>query len=195
MVMDENKIFSATFNHVIPICVTDTDYNIIKANEAYWHFFGIGTPDAHGMMKCYDHRPGPSCHTENCPLRQILSGNTKFTCEPTKVKQGKRHYLIVTAKPLLDDEGNIAGVVEFFQDISERKEFEDEKQLLIKKLQESLEKVKLLSGFLPICAYCKKVRDDKGYWSQIESYIRDHSEAEFSHGICPDCVEKFKEQE
>jgi hypothetical protein len=44
---------------------------------------------------------------------------------------------------------------------------------------------------LPICASCKKIRDDKGYWKQIESYIRDHSEAEFSHGICPECAEKF----
>lgn len=57
-------------------------------------------------------------------------------------------------------------------------------------LQEALSKVKLLSGFLPICASCKKIRDDKGYWNQIESYIKDRSEAEFSHGICPECAEK-----
>ena len=190
--MDEQKIFAATFNHVIPISVTDTDYNIIKANDAYWDFFGAPNPDDQGNLKCYNHRPGPSCQTDKCPLQQILAGNNKYTCEPTKKKDGKMHYMIVTAKPLLDDDGNIAGVVEFFQDISERKEFEDEKQRLIKELQTSLDKVKLLSGFLPICAYCKKVRDDKGYWNQIESYIRNHSEAEFSHGICPDCVEKFK---
>ncbi|MCL7486915.1 MAG: cache domain-containing protein [Desulfobulbaceae bacterium] len=58
-------------------------------------------------------------------------------------------------------------------------------------LEEALSKVKLLSGFLPICASCKKIRDDKGYWNQIESYIRQHSEAEFSHSICPDCAEKL----
>jgi hypothetical protein len=62
---------------------------------------------------------------------------------------------------------------------------------LIAELQGALAKVKLLSGFLPICAACKKIRDDKGYWKQIESYIRDHSEAEFSHGICPDCAKKL----
>jgi hypothetical protein len=55
----------------------------------------------------------------------------------------------------------------------------------------ALLKVKVLSGFLPICASCKKIRDDQGYWNQIESYIRDHSEAEFSHGICPDCAKKL----
>jgi hypothetical protein len=48
-----------------------------------------------------------------------------------------------------------------------------------------------LTGFLPICASCKKIRDDKGYWEQVEVYIRDHSEAEFSHGICPECMKKL----
>jgi len=66
-----------------------------------------------------------------------------------------------------------------------------EREKLIIDLQEALAKVKQLSGFLPICASCKKIRDDKGYWQQVEEYIRDHSEAEFSHGICPDCAKKI----
>jgi AmiR/NasT family two-component response regulator len=55
-------------------------------------------------------------------------------------------------------------------------------------LQDALAKVKMLRGMLPICANCKKIRDDKGYWHQVEIFIRDHSEAELSHGICPDCM-------
>ena len=58
----------------------------------------------------------------------------------------------------------------------------------VAELSEAAEKVKLLSGLIPICASCKKIRDDKGYWSQVEVYIRDHSEATFSHGICPECA-------
>ena len=58
----------------------------------------------------------------------------------------------------------------------------------VAELSEAAEKVKLLSGLIPICASCKKVRDDKGYWSQVEVYIREHSEATFSHGICPECT-------
>jgi hypothetical protein len=58
-------------------------------------------------------------------------------------------------------------------------------------LQQALSEIKKLSGLLPICASCKKIRDDKGYWNQIETFIRDHSEAEFTHGICPDCAKKF----
>ena len=57
-------------------------------------------------------------------------------------------------------------------------------------LKEALSQVKILSGFLPICSSCKKIRDDKGYWNQIETYIGNHSEAEFTHGICPNCAEK-----
>jgi sigma-B regulation protein RsbU (phosphoserine phosphatase) len=69
--------------------------------------------------------------------------------------------------------------------------YQAEREQLLEKLQKALEKVKLLSGYLPICSSCKKIRDDKGYWQQIESYIRDHSDAEFSHGICPDCARKL----
>jgi len=58
-------------------------------------------------------------------------------------------------------------------------------------LQKALSEVKLLSGFLPICASCKRIRDDKGYWNRIESYIQQHSEAEFSHSICPECAERL----
>jgi len=67
----------------------------------------------------------------------------------------------------------------------------EEQARLIENLNAALANVKLLSGFLPICASCKKIRDDKGYWQQIESYIHEHSEAEFSHGICPDCARKI----
>lgn len=75
--------------------------------------------------------------------------------------------------------------------ITERKQTEEEREQLIAQLQEALAQVKTLSGFLPICASCKKIRDDKGYWNQIEEYIHDHSDAEFSHSICPDCSEKL----
>ncbi|MBI5248725.1 MAG: response regulator [Desulfomonile tiedjei] len=77
------------------------------------------------------------------------------------------------------------------QEVSERKKSEREKERLITELQQALVEVKKLSGLLPICASCKRIRDDKGYWRQIEAYIRDHSEADFSHGICPKCVKEF----
>lgn len=80
------------------------------------------------------------------------------------------------------------------RDVTERKQNEEKLTQLVQELREALRKVKLLSGFLPICASCKKIRDDKGYWEQMEIYIRNHSEAEFSHGICPECAEKLYPQ-
>lgn len=68
---------------------------------------------------------------------------------------------------------------------------EQERKKLIGDLQEALAKVKLLTGLLPICAGCKSIRDEEGYWHQVEAYIRDHSEAEFSHGFCPKCAHKL----
>lgn len=73
-------------------------------------------------------------------------------------------------------------------DVMERHETEIERSQLIEKLRVALEQVKQLSGMLPICATCKKIRNDEGYWSQIELYIMEHSEATFTHGICPDCL-------
>ncbi|MBA4394240.1 MAG: sensor with HAMP domain protein, partial [Desulfobacca sp.] len=60
-----------------------------------------------------------------------------------------------------------------------------------RRLQKALEEVRTLSGILPICSKCKKIRDDQGYWNQVEQYISKHSEAEFSHGICPECLKEL----
>ena len=72
-----------------------------------------------------------------------------------------------------------------------KSKMERERDELIRKLQAALAEIKTLSGLLPICASCKKIRDDKGYWNQIETYIREHSDAEFTHSICPDCIKKL----
>jgi hypothetical protein len=80
---------------------------------------------------------------------------------------------------------------ELKKEIAGHKKTEKEKEILIEELQEALKEVKTLSGLLPICASCKNIRDDKGYWAQMEVYISEHSEAKFSHGICPDCAEKL----
>ncbi len=82
-------------------------------------------------------------------------------------------------------------ILSSISDISARKRTEGEREKLISDLQEALTRVKQLSGLLPICASCKSIRDDRGYWTQIEAYLRDHSEVDFSHGLCPKCVKKL----
>jgi HAMP domain-containing protein len=85
----------------------------------------------------------------------------------------------------------IAGAIANSLLYDERRRILEERESLIRELQKALVEVKTLRGILPICASCKKIRDDRGYWNQIEAYVRDHSEAEFSHGLCPDCFEKL----
>ncbi|BDU75379.1 PAS domain-containing protein [Mesoterricola sediminis] len=103
-------------------------------------------------------------------------------------------FYITSVKPILDAAGQVASVVCISKDITARKKVEQERVELIRSLQAALQEVRTLTGLLPICSYCKKVRDDDGYWTQIESYIRSHSQADFTHGICPDCrTEHFHE--
>jgi AmiR/NasT family two-component response regulator len=78
-----------------------------------------------------------------------------------------------------------------FSDLMELRRLNADLQKLNKELQDALVEIKTLKGILPICATCKKIRDDEGYWHQVEVYVRDHSDAVFSHGICPDCLKEF----
>ncbi len=87
--------------------------------------------------------------------------------------------------------GDAHYIITFVRDISERKRNERERERLIAELQDALANIKTLSGLLPICSSCKKIRDDKGYWNRLETYIETHTEADFTHGICPDCARKL----
>jgi PAS domain S-box-containing protein len=106
-------------------------------------------------------------------------------------KDGTQGFHELFASLMRDGNGKPIGFRGIAHDITARKLAENEREKLINELQEALAEVKRLSGLLPICSHCKKIRDDKGYWNRIESYLRDHSNAEFSHGICPECAKKY----
>jgi PAS domain S-box-containing protein len=108
-----------------------------------------------------------------------------------KRKDGSEFPVSLSRSVIKDEKQNAVSMVGIVRDISQRKRAEEEREKLIKKLQAALADVKTLSGFIPICASCKKIRDDQGYWNQIEAYIQEHSGAEFSHSICPDCMKKL----
>ena len=107
-------------------------------------------------------------------------------------KDGHFIPVSVTVSPVKDTSGKIVGGSAISRDITLRKSDEAERFRLIEELTESLKQVRTLSGLLPICASCKRIRDDQGYWQQVETYIADHTNADFTHGICPDCMEKSK---
>lgn len=106
-------------------------------------------------------------------------------------KEGRSFVVEVSASNVTASSGLLVGRMASFIDITKKKEIEADREKLINKLQDALNKIKTLRGIIPICASCKKIRDDSGYWNQIEIYIKNHSEADFSHSICPECAEKL----
>ena len=136
-----------------------------------------------------DDRDALICKKEHHLLgnRPIFQSEHRIRC-----KDGSYKWILARGKEIeWTEDGKPMRVIGTHTDISVSKQQQQERERLIGELQKALEKVKQLSGMLPICSYCKKVKDDKGYWKQIETYIQDHSEAEFSHGICSNCAEKY----
>jgi CheY-like chemotaxis protein len=125
-------------------------------------------------------------------------------------REPKPYLIFVTAKARTQDivAGLSAGADDYIVKPFEREELRARVQVgfrmlelqaaladRVREVEEALARVKQLQGLLPICSYCKKVRDDQNYWQQVETYIEGHSDAQFTHGICPDCREKYVEPE
>jgi PAS domain S-box-containing protein len=106
-------------------------------------------------------------------------------------KKGDRKDLLVSSAIVRS--GGRTYFLTTYHDVTARRQSEREREKLIQQLQSALADVKTLRGLLPICGWCKKIRDDGGYYHRIEAYITAHSEAKFTHGICPDCAKKFEE--
>jgi PAS domain S-box-containing protein len=111
--------------------------------------------------------------------------------ESRQLKDGQTNWTWTTKVPLRDDSGQIVGLVGITRGINDLMKAQTARDNLIIELQNALADVKTLSGLVPICANCKQIRDDKGYWMQLESYIQERSQARFTHGICPACMKKL----
>jgi two-component system, cell cycle sensor histidine kinase and response regulator CckA len=125
-------------------------------------------------------------------LEMIKRGQPVESVETVHIrKDGQQTDVLLTISPIRDATGKVVGASTIARDITERKREEQLRLKLIQELTEALAQVKTLSGLLPICASCKKIRDDNGYWQQVETYIQKHANVDFTHGICPDCVKQL----
>lgn len=104
---------------------------------------------------------------------------------------GTWRWILERATPRRGPDGAFAGFVGSGVDITDRKHTETERERLVHELQHALGEVKTLRGLIPVCAWCKKIRNDQGYWSRMEEFIRANSEAVVSHGVCPDCARAY----
>lgn len=163
------------------ITVHDLQGNIIAWNRGAEKMYGY--TEAEALEMNIVHMVPPDIKIEAMEyLERIASGDIVESFETQRIsKDGKILDVWLVLTCLRDDSGAIDSIATTERDITEIKN----------ELRRKETEVKTLRGLLPICASCKQIRDDRGYWHQIESYIRDHSEAEFSHGICPKCAERL----
>ena len=107
------------------------------------------------------------------------------------IKSGALDYVVKSPESFADMPHTIARALREWTLLIESRKAVAAQTKLIAQLEEALSKVKTLSGLLPICSGCNKIRDDHGYWSQVEGYIQEHTDAQFTHGLCPDCIRKY----
>ncbi|MEE9914153.1 MAG: PAS domain-containing protein [Deltaproteobacteria bacterium] len=170
----------------------DLDGTIRECNDAFVEMIGY-TPEELETLTYRDITP-EKWHAVEARIheKQVFPrGYSDIYEKEYRRKDGTIFPVELRAFLLRDDSGSPLGTWAIIRDITERKQVERDRETLIVELQQAMKKVKTLSGMLPICSSCKKIRDDQGYWNQIESYISDHSGAEFSHGICPECAKKL----
>jgi PAS domain S-box-containing protein len=126
-------------------------------------------------------------------MERVKRGDRVGRSETARVRKGGRQIPVsVTISPMKNADGKIIGASIIARDITARRRDELERMKLIEELTDALARARTLAGLLPICANCKRIRDDQGYWQQVETYISQHSEAVFTHGICPECFKAHK---
>lgn len=172
-----------------PVIVYDTQHKITYINEAFELTYGWTREELLGGT--IDFVPSEEVTRTREAWQRTLNGEKIFFETKRKTKTGQVLDIQMKTAIIKDQNQKHTASIVIHRDVTIVKQTEREREQLIDVLEKALSEVKTLSGLLPICASCKKVRDDKGYWNQIESYIQSHSDAEFSHGMCPDCSEAF----
>jgi PAS domain S-box-containing protein len=174
------------------ILLLDVERNIVTCNQAFLNLFGYQKGEIEGRSIRIIHPSDESFHSFGKTAYPVIARSGFFRTEwGFTHKDGIIFPAETVTSAIKLPDGSITGYIAIIRDITERKGAEEEREKLIHELQEALANIKTLRGLLPICSHCKKIRDDKGYWNQIESYIRDHSGAEFTHGMCPECMKKL----
>lgn len=168
-----------------PCTIIDKSFSVIYENEAAKKIWG-----SNRGKNCYAIYHGRQSRCEQCHAAEVFADGLIHKNEKIHLHNGSERHLEITSTPLKDAKGEITAVVNISRDVSLRKMSEKGKEHLIRELQSSLAKTKRLTGLLPICSCCKKIKAENDAWQEIESYLRSHAEVEFSHTICPDCGEK-----
>jgi len=166
------------------ISIQDTNFKILYQNNKAKEIIGN-----HVGKYCFKVIESRDSICENCPLDLSFKDGKVRTVE--RLNPVKKDLILeITTSVIKDSTGKIMAGIEVVRDITKRKRLEEEREKLVLELKDALGKVKTLKGLLPICASCNKIRDEKNNWTNVDVYISDHSEADITHGYCPQCVNK-----
>jgi PAS domain S-box-containing protein len=180
--------------------VESTDDSIYLVNREYEYLFmnkqhisRLGVAESSYLGKKYGefHSPDEN-NTFVEKIDQVFRSGVSLQYQHRSLRNGK--YFLRTLSPIKDEHGMTTAVNIISKDVNELKKAEFERDKIIFELQEALTQIKTLKGLIPICAWCKKIRDDSGYWKQLESYLQEHSEADFTHGMCEECFKTMHEK-
>lgn len=173
--------------------IVDLNGFVIYSNRAVQEIYGYSPADFEGRHVNYMNVDPEFAERVILPS---VRETGKWTGElAARHKDGGAVPIWLTASMVKDKEGAPVAMVGVIKDITGLKAMEVEREKLIADLQEALARIKTLKGLIPICAWCKKARNDKGYWDNLENYVREHSSADFTHGICPDCIRELEREE
>jgi PAS domain S-box-containing protein len=172
-----------------PIFVKDQDHRLVQMNEAFCRFMGSTREKLLGQTGLELVTPEEAAVFVAKDDEVLNTGQESVSEEDATFADG-RSLVVVTRKTLYVNEKGERFVVGVVRDITERKRAAEERERLVEELRSALAEVRTLQQYLPMCSYCRKVRDDRNYWTQIENYITEHTGSMFSHGICPECYAK-----
>jgi PAS domain S-box-containing protein len=176
------------------------DLGRIFVNETFYEITGLTEEEARNFsLKIWLSKFHPDDRKQTIKILQSLfKGETKRMENEFRFQHPEKGWIWLYGIGRVierDKDGNPIHLVGVHQDITERKRIEEDREKLISELQKALKEIKTLRGILPLCSFCKKIRDDKGYWEQVDVYIHKYSEADISHSICPDCMKKHYPKE
>jgi len=169
------------------IMVVDEDAHLVDANLAAENLTGYTIAELKNMS-ITDLHDDVDLHAYHTYFDSIMAGEPTISEAKILKKDGtKVDTEFSSQRIVIENKPHMHTVA---RDVSERKQLEKAIYKERDKLKKALEEIKTLEGIVPICSFCKKIRDDKGFWNQVESYVAKHTEAEFSHSICPSCMKE-----
>jgi PAS domain S-box-containing protein len=185
-----NILHDAINSSMSGLIITNLCGDILYANLAFCNMFDYSSNEITGKKAADLFATREILSLSDVITRIDISNDDteQFVVE----KKGGEHFIVeVTAANVASGSGRLVGRMASFVDITKQKEIEADREKLIIELQDALSNIQKLNGIIHICSTCKKIKDEKGYWNRLESYLTAHSDAKFSHSICPKCVKRL----